>query len=264
MKCNKASKIVDRGKVMKKERKVRLENLVFLLGLVQNPRVDKVAEFQDWIFVKKNHFFMSDQFVVDYPDGPKEPKILEFLGGVEEVVLKLKDVIKWAEGDESYIEDWRSIIHDGIRLAGSTSFKIDPREENFTLRTEDENLWDNKKEWGKIFISNFLLGENINRLRLCKNCDNLFYVAHGNKQTCSGECGKKKNYKNTQKNIDKEYLTMKVRKSQLKKYKISRRSNGSTEDLKPKERQWLYDQCLKLWTEQGRSQENIERLLPRV
>ena len=56
MKCNKASKIVDRGKVMKKERKVRLEKLVFLLGLVQNPRVDKVAEFQDWILVKKKPF----------------------------------------------------------------------------------------------------------------------------------------------------------------------------------------------------------------
>jgi hypothetical protein len=249
---------------MKRAGGVRQEGIIFLLNLVQNPNADRVKEFQEFILVKKYHFFGSDQFLIDYPDGPKEPKIREFLEGVEEVILKLKDAYRGAEGDKAFIEYWRSIVHDGIRLTGSTNFKVDPIEEKFTLRTEDENLWNNKKEWGKNFISNLLLGEDIARLRLCKNCDNLFYVAHGNKKTCSVECGKKKNYKNTKEKLDKEYLTMRVRKSQFKKHIISLRRSGSTKDLDKKQRKRLYDMCSGLWKEQKRSQQNIDRLLPKI
>jgi len=249
---------------MKRSGGVKQEGIIFLLNLVQNPNADRVKEFQEFILVKKYHFFGSDQFLIDYPDGPKEPKIREFLEGIEEVILKLKDAYRGAEGDKAFIEYWRSIVRDGIDLAGKVSLRADQGEGKFILDTEDEDLWNKRKEWGKIFISNLLLGEDIVRLRLCKNCDNLFYVTHGNKKTCSVKCGKQKNYKVIKEKLDKEYETMKVRKSQLKKYIISLRRSGSKKELNKKQRKMLYDMCNNLWKKQGRTPKNIARLLPKV
>ena len=139
---------------MKNAIRVRQDQFIFLLDLVQNPNVNRISKFYEWLLLDKiNQFYGSDQFLMDHPDGPKEPKIDEFLSGIEEVVSILKKVKGDLSSNNVLRPSWTSLVHHGIQLPGTISLIIDPYDNKFILNTEDEYLWNKKKPNDFIFFS---------------------------------------------------------------------------------------------------------------